>query len=216
MTRKEFYDNEANKGLIKALYMIDMNNGFVNFGPMANPKYNELVPEQLKMLEKFKREDQAINFILEAHDPDAKEFKAYPPHCVRGTDEAEVIPEFKEYFLQQNAGKYYKNCINGMFNTTLQDDIRRLKAIKEVVIEGVCADLCVMDFARTYARFLDEINREAKIFVVRNAIDTFDAPGHNREEWMDIAEKVMTQAGIEYVDNIEQLEERERQLQLIK
>lgn len=214
MTRKEFYDEEMNKGLIKALYMIDMNNGFVNFGPMANPKYNELVPEQLKMLEKFKREDQVINFILEAHDPDAAEFKAYPKHCVRGTEEAEVIPEFKEYFLQQNAGKYYKNCINGLFNTKLQDDIKRLKAIKEVVIEGVCADLCVMDFARNYARFLDEINREAKIFVVRNAIDTFDAPGHNREEWMDIAEKVMTQAGIEYVDNIEQLEERERQLQL--
>ena len=73
-----------------------------------------------------------------------------------------------------------------------------------------------MDFARTYARFLDEINREAKIFVVRNAIDTFDAPGHNREEWMDIAEKVMTQAGIIYVDNIEELEEKEKQLQLIK
>ena len=40
----------------KALYMIDMNNGFVNFGAMANPKYNDLVPEQLRLIEKFRRE----------------------------------------------------------------------------------------------------------------------------------------------------------------
>lgn len=34
----------------KALYTIDMNNGFVNFGAMANPNYNKLVPEQLRLL----------------------------------------------------------------------------------------------------------------------------------------------------------------------
>ena len=95
--RTKRYFDEINKGKNKALYMIDMNNGFVNFGPMANPKYNELVPEQLKMLEKFKREGQQINFILEAHDKNANEFKTYPEHCVRGTAEAEIIPEFKDY-----------------------------------------------------------------------------------------------------------------------
>ena len=210
--RTKRYFDEINKGKNKALYMIDMNNGFVNFGPMANPKYNELVPEQLKMLEKFKREGQQINFILEAHDKNANEFKTYPEHCVRGTEEAEVIPEFKDYQLLPGTKTFYKNCINGMLNRDVQDEIRKLKALREIVIEGVCADLCVMDFARTYARFLDEINREAKIFVVRKAIDTFDAPGHNRNEWLDIAEKVMTQAGIIYVENIEELEEKEKQL----
>ena len=47
----------------KALYIIDMNNGFVNFGAMANPKYNELVPEQLKLIEKVRKEKGIINFI---------------------------------------------------------------------------------------------------------------------------------------------------------
>ena len=72
-----------------------------------------------------------------------------------------------------------------------------------------------MDFARTLARYLDEIDRDAKIFVVRNAIDTYDAPWHNRLEWLDIAEKVMTQAGIEYVDDINELEEKEKQYKLV-
>jgi len=204
-----------NNKIFKALYNIDMNNGFVNFGAMANPEYLKLVPEQIKMFEKFIREGQQINFILEGHDPKALEFKTYPEHCILGTPEAEVIKEFQKYQKLNGTKTYYKNCINGMLNLNAQDQIRLLKGLKEIVVEGVCADLCVMDFARTLARFLDQINHEAKIFVVRNAIDTFDAPGHNREEWLTIAEKVMTQAGIEYVENIEELEEKEKQYKLV-
>lgn len=199
----------------KAFYNIDMNNGFVNFGPMANPKYNELVPETIKIFDKFVRENGQINFILEGHKKNATEFKNYPEHCVLGTPEAEVIPEFKKYQDLPNTKTFYKNCINGMLNLDVQDQLRLLRDLKEIVISGVCADLCVMDFTRTLARFLDEINRETKIFVVKNTIDTFDAPGHNREEWLEIAEKVMTQAGVEYVDNFEELEEKEKQYKLV-
>lgn len=199
----------------KALYMIDMNNGFVNFGAMANPNYNNLVPEQLKMIEKFRREGQLVNFILDEHDYDSVELIRYPKHCIKGTEEAELIPEIDREINRPNTKTYYKNSINGMLNRNVQDDIKRLKGLREVIFEGVCADLCVMDFARTYARYLDEINHQAKLFVVKNAIDTYDAPGHNREEWMDIALKVMEQAGIEIVENFEELEEKERELKLI-
>ena len=194
----------------KAFYLVDMNNGFVNFGPMANPNYNDLVKEQLKMIQKFRREDELVNFILEAHDEDAREFKTYPKHCIKGTKEAELIPEFIEEQNKENTKTYYKNSINGMLNRTLQDDIMRLKNLKEIIIEGVCADLCVMDFTRTQARFLDEINKEAKIFVVKNAIDTYDAPDHNREKWLNITYDVLKQAGIILVDDIEDLEKKER------
>ena len=194
----------------KVLYNIDMNNGFVNFGAMANPLYNKLVPEQIKMFEKMIRENGQINFVLENHDENATEFKTYPAHCIKGTAEAEVIPEFKKYAEMPGVRIFGKNSINGVNNEELKKQIRELKALKEVIIEGVCADLCVMDFARGLARYLDEINKEAKIFVVKNAIDTFDAPGHDREEWLEIAQKVMTQAGIEYVNDIDELEEKER------
>ena len=54
-------------GIQKALYIIDMNNGFVNFGPMANKAYNALVKEQLRMIEKIRRENGQVNFVLEGH-----------------------------------------------------------------------------------------------------------------------------------------------------
>ena len=207
---------EGDKMKEKVYYNVDMNNGFVNFGAMANPSYLSLVPEQIKMFEKMLRENGQINFVLESHDQNAVEFKKYPIHCVKDTPEVELIDEFKKYEQMPGVRVFGKNSINGIFNYDLRRQIRELKALKEVIIEGVCADLCVMDFARGLSRYLDEINKEAKIFVVRNAIDTYDAPGHNRQEWLDIAEKVMTQAGIEYVDNIDELEEKEYQYRLTK
>jgi nicotinamidase-related amidase len=209
-SKKEVYEN-----IRKALYMIDMNNGFVNFGNMANPKYNELVNEQLKLINKFRKENQLVNFVLEGHTTDSIEFDSYPSHCVLGTKEAELIPEFIDEQNKENTRTYYKNSINGMLNRNLQDDIKSQDNLNEIVIGGVCADLCVMDFARTFSRYLDEINRRAKIFVVENTIDTYDSLEHNREEWMDIAKKVMTQAGIIMVPNIEELERKEKELGLI-
>lgn len=200
----------------KALYIIDMNNGFVNFGPMANPKYNDLVPEQVKMIRKVRSENGIVNFILEGHEEDSLEFNCYPKHCVIGTDEAKLIPELLSEQSKPNTYTYYKNCINGMLNLNVQNDIKKLKALKEVIFEGVCADLCVMDFARTYARYLDQINKDVKLFVVKNAIDTFDAPGHDRNEWLDISYKVMAQAGIIVVDSYEELEDKEKILGLKK
>ena len=198
----------------KALYMIDMNNGFVNFGAMANPEYNKLVPEQLKMIEKFRKEQELVNFVLEKHDPNATEFKKYPPHCVEGTPEADLIPEFINEQNKKNTNTYYKNCINGMLTGNVQEDLKRLKGLREIVLEGVCTDLCVMDFGRTLARYLDEINREAVMFLVKNACDTYDAPDHNKDEWNDIAYRVLQQAGVIIVDDIDELEEQERRLVL--
>ena len=196
----------------KALYIIDMNNGFVNFGAMANPGYNILVPEQLKLIEKIRKEEGLLNFILEGHNPNALEFKTYPNHCIIGTEEADLIPELIGEQNKDNTKTYHKNCINGMLNRNLQDDIKRLKKLKEIIVAGVCTDLCVFDFTRTYLRYLDEIDRETKLFVVKNATDTFDAPGHNRDEWTNMAYKFMEQAGAIVVENIEELEEKERQL----
>lgn len=201
----------------KALFIIDMNNGFVNFGSMANPDndhYNDLVPEQLELLEKFRNERQLVNFILEGHTEDAVEFLLYPPHCVYNTEEAEVIPEFASAQKEENTKTYYKNSINGALNYGLQIDIEDLKELREIVICGVCTDLCVLDFARTLARYLDEINRQVHIFVVASMCSTFNAPGHDKEEETKIAYHLMQAAGIEVVNDLAELKEREKTLGL--
>lgn len=206
----------------KALFIVDMNNGFVNFGDMHNSDYNSLVPEQQKLIAKFRKEKELVNFILEGHDIDAAEFLLYPPHCILNTEEAEVIPEYTLEQQSANTKTYYKNSINGALNLDLQIDLEDLKDLKELVICGVCTDLCVFDFARTIARYMMEINRCVQIFVVKSAISTFDAPitdenpkGHNKEIEEEYAYHMLDAAGIHVVENFEELEEQERELQLI-
>ncbi len=200
----------------KLHYNIDMNNGFVNFGAMANSKYNELVPEQIRLIKKMENENGITDFILEGHNKNAIEFKTYPEHCIIGTEESELIPSLITYKSHPNIYTFYKNCINGMLNIDVQNQLRSLKNLKEIIYSGVCTDLCIMDFVRTNARFLDEINRDVKLFLVKSTTDTFDAPNHNREEWLNIAYKVMAQAGVEIVENVEHLEEREKELGLAR
>lgn len=207
--------NITKKQFTKALFIVDMNNGFVNFGAMANSEYNSLVPEQLNLIEKFRREEQIVDFIMEGHIEEAVEFLLYPKHCVLGTPEAELIPDFKAEENHENTNIYYKNSINGGLSLDLQIDIEDLKDLKEIVIAGVCTDLCVLDFARTLARFMDEINHKVKIFVVASAISTFDAPGHNRQEETERAFHMMEAAGIEIVEDFEALEKREKELKLV-
>lgn len=198
----------------RALYNIDMVQGFVNFGAMSNKDYNKLVPEQLKLMRDFKATGDSINMIGEGHSKDATEFLSYPEHCVLDTPEADFIPEFNGYLYLPDTRIYRKNSINGMLNDQLRSDIKDMEGLDEAVFCGVCEDLCVMDFVRTYARYMDALNRQVKLFVVGNAVDTFDAPGHNREEWKRIARMVMEQAGVCYVDSFEELKEKEKTLVL--
>lgn len=190
--------------------VIDMNEGFVNQGAMANPTYNKLVPEQLRVIDKVRSEGGEIMFINEGHNPNSVEFNTYPAHCILGTPEVELIPELKPELEKEDTEIFHKNCINGMLNRNVQDRIAQLEYVKEIILMGVCADLCVADFGRTLARYLDQLDREVKIFVVESAIDTFDAPGHNREEWMKVAKMFLEQAGIIYVADSNELEKQEK------
>lgn len=207
--------NVTKSDFTKALFIVDMNNGFVNFGAMHNKEYNELVPEQQRLIEKFRREEQLVNFIMEGHLEDAVEFLLYPGHCIANTDEAELIPQFKKEEENENTNIYYKNSINGGLNMDLAVDLEDLKDLKEIVIAGVCTDLCVLDFAKTLARLMEEINHKVYIFVVASAVNTFDAPGHDRDEETEYAFEVMRKSGIEVVDDFDHLERREKELKLL-
>lgn len=200
----------------KALYNIDMVEGFVNFGPMANPSYNSLVKEQLRITDDFVKDNESVNFIGEGHTENALEFESYPPHCILGTAEANFIPDFMDYIDLPNTRIYRKNSINGMLNDQVRKELEKMTNLKEAVFMGVCEDLCVMDFVRTYARYLDEINRKVNLFVVQSTVDTYDALNHNREEWKKIARMVMEQAGVIYVKDYEELKEKEKTLGLLK
>jgi hypothetical protein len=70
-----------------------------------------------------------VFFVCDHHDPDDLEFKIFPPHCIAGTPEAEVIPELARFRGEIIPKKRY----SAFFGTPLEKKLRDLKPEKIIV-----------------------------------------------------------------------------------
>lgn len=198
------------KNYKKILYVIDMVKGFVTEGVMHDEYIGHTVEEQVKLIKKFKKENQGIALVGEGHSKDCVEFKTFPEHCVLGTSEADFVEGIREF--EEDAKVYRKNSTSALFAPGLMADIEEMKDLEEIVVCGCCTDICVINFVVPLKNYFNQINKDVKIFVVESATETYGAPNHNREEYNEMAYKLMKQSGIEVVKNVKELEERENQL----
>lgn len=182
------------ENLKELLIIVDMINGFVKEGALADQFIQHTVKEQIKLIEEIIFKKEGLMFIQDAHPKESTEFKRYPEHCVEGTYESEVIEELKKY--QKYALNYKKNSTSTIFAPNFMNDIEKLKELKQVVITGCCTDICVMNLAIPLKNYFDQYNKDINIIVPENAVETYNAPWHNREEYNEMAFKLMEQAGI--------------------
>ena len=162
------------------LITIDMVNGFVKEGSLAAPSIMRVVPRQVELLEDaINGKDTGLIFIRDSHPIDAVEFKTYGVHCIEGTKETEVIDELKEY--EKYALEYLKNSTNLMFATGLQQDLIRFYNLERIRLMGCLSEVCVENGAIGLRTFFDQINKDVEVCVHSDAIDTFNAPGHEAD-----------------------------------
>ncbi len=200
------------KDYYKIAYIIDMVEGFVYEGAMHDEYISHTEDEQVKLIESFLSEKQGVALIGEWHPEDSVEFLTYPAHCKIGTSEVEFVDSLKKY--EDRALIYRKNSTNGIFAPGLIEDLEKMSNLNEVVIGGCCTDICVLHFVLSLKTYLNQLNKNVKIFVVESMTETYDAPNHNREEYNELAYRLMKQNGIEIVKDFKQLKERETQLNL--
>lgn len=181
----------------KLLINVDMVNGFVKEGAMADRYIEHIIPEHIKLMKEIKEDNEIISIIKDCHEENCAEFKKFPKHCVKGTCEAELIEELKEF--ENNALIYTKNSTSTMFAQNFLEDISKMINLKEVVIIGCCTDICILNLAIPLQNYFDQNDLDVKITVPKNAVETYDAPWHNREEYNEIAFKLMKQAGINII-----------------
>lgn len=186
--------------LKRILIIVDMVNGFVRKGNMADKYIEHIIPEQIRLIGNLK-DDERLVFIKDTHEKECREFDRYPVHCIRGTEEAELVDELKKY--EKSALVYEKNSISTIYAPNFLKDIDRMKDLKEVIITGCCTDICDINLAIPLQNYFDQNDRKVKITVPMNAVETYDAPNHNRDDYNDIAFKLMTQSGIQLVKKYE-------------
>ncbi len=185
--------------LTKLLVVVDMVNGFIKEGKMSDKDINHITPRIKSLVESFLSEEEGVAFIKDTHEPNSIEFKKYPPHCLKGTTEAELISELSCY--EHQSLSYEKNSTSTIFARNFMRDIERMESLKEIIITGCCTDICVMNLGIPLVNYFDEKNKDVKIWVPQNAVETFNSEIHNRDEYNNMALKLMKNQGIG-VENI--------------
>lgn len=153
-------------------FIVDMVNGFVKEGALHDPAIGELCPAILALLQRLACR---TIFVTDSHPPKTREFLSYPPHCVIGSKEDEVIEELAPYVQQ----RMRKNSTNTFFAPEFQRFLQEeAEAYRDIVISGCCTDICVMQFALTLNAWLNEHNRhEQRVIVAADTVDTYHIEG---------------------------------------
>jgi len=150
--------------------VIDMLRGFLEEGyPLyCGDKARHIIPNIQTLLERELAQGSNVFFICDRHTPDDPEFKMFPPHCIEGTVEAEVIPELANYPGEVITKRRY----SAFFDTPLEEKLSKLKPEKLIVC-GVCTDICVL---HTVA---DARNRDYEVEVPIDCVASFDEAAHS-------------------------------------
>jgi nicotinamidase/pyrazinamidase len=143
-----------------------------------------------------------------AHSPDDLEFERFPPHCIRGTPGAELIPETrarKVLFIPNRAGAAIpanlsefqqvileKQTLDVFDNPNTEKVLERVAEFTETEAEffvfGVATEYCV----RLAAKGL--LERGRRVALVRDAIETLNAEDGRKtiEELTSLGARLVT------------------------
>jgi len=156
--------------MANAVLVVDMVRGFLEEGyPLyCGARARRIIPNVQGLLEQELAQGSRVFFLCDHHSPDDLEFKIFPPHCLDGTAETEVIPELTQY----QGEVIPKKRFSAFFDTPLEKKLSQLKPGK-LIICGVCTDICVL---HTVA---DARNRDYQVEVPVDCVASFDEKAHH-------------------------------------
>ncbi|MGB5932965.1 MAG: isochorismatase family cysteine hydrolase [Anaerolineae bacterium] len=149
--------------------VVDMQRGFLEEG---NPLYcgdeaRRIIPRVQRLLDEQLKKGSTVIFTADTHTPEDKEFNIFPPHCIEGTEGAEIIPELASYPGQRLPKRRY----SAFYDTDLDKRLAALQPEK-LIISGLCTDICVL---HTVA---DARNRDYPVEIYTNCVASFDKEAH--------------------------------------
>ncbi|MGH2662179.1 MAG: cysteine hydrolase family protein [Actinomycetota bacterium] len=156
------------------LIVTDVQEGFTRKGNLASPECTAAIPRIRGILEEEMASGTPVIFTKDSHVENDAEFRMFPPHCIVGTEEHDLVEELLD-LEPDSAAVIQKRRYSAFFETELEQVLKELRP-DEVHILGFCTDICVL---HTTA---DLRNRDYEVVVRKEGCETFDAPGHDHEE----------------------------------
>lgn len=163
-------------------------------GKLYVPGAEKLIPNLNRLTDQARRDRVFLVSDACVHTPDDPEFQRFPPHCVRGTPGAEIIPETiaerflvlpnrREATVPADLRPYQqvileKQTLDVFDNPLTETVIERLNkftdADAEFMVFGVVTEYCV----RCVAKGL--LERGRRVALVEDAIETLKAEDGQR------------------------------------
>jgi nicotinamidase-related amidase len=150
---------------MRVLVVVDMQNDFID-GALGTPEAQAIVPKVVKKIEEF---DGVILHTLDTHYGDyldTQEGKLLPvKHCLIETEGWEMHPLIEEAIRHKSRESgYVQSFLKGTFGSVdlalyLQNDwLPQTEGdINEIVLVGLCTDICVISNALLLKAFLPEV-----------------------------------------------------------
>ncbi|MDI9388363.1 MAG: isochorismatase family cysteine hydrolase [Synergistota bacterium] len=156
---------------MKALLVIDMLNDFIREdGALSvGAAGREIVDFIRRKTAEFREEGCPIIYICDNHEPDDGEFEMFPAHCVAGGEGSGIIPELD---VRPGDKIIRKRRYSAFFGTDL-DLYLREKGVDELLLAGVCTNICVLYTAA------DARNINYRVSIFERGVASFDGEAHS-------------------------------------
>lgn len=154
-------------------------------GKLYVPGAEKIIPNIRRLVEAAESTGALLVSSACAHSENDPEFRVFPPHCIKGTDGARVIPEgmkkafqtiptdaaFKlpAHILDSPQIVIEKQVLDVFSNPYSSELVEHLGPNAEYVVFGVVTEYCVKCASKGL------LNRGRKVSIVRDAIETLDA-----------------------------------------
>lgn len=154
-------------------------------GKLYVPGAEKIIPNIRRLVEAAESTGALLVSSACAHSENDPEFRVFPPHCIKGTDGARVIPEgmkkafqtiptdaaFKlpAHILDSPQIVIEKQVLDVFSNPYASELVEHLGPNAEYVVFGVVTEYCVKCASKGL------LNRGRKVSIVRDAIETLDA-----------------------------------------
>lgn len=195
LKKAEELDGKTLNSAKTVLFVVDMNNGFAKKGALYSDRTENMIEPIRDFALQCQKQGMRIVAFSDCHSTNSPEFTGYPPHCVEGTQECELVDELA--FLKDNV--IYKSSTNGLFcdlDEILNGDYTNF------ILVGCCTDICIYQLAVGLKAYFNQKNMSSSVIVPMELVDTFDSPDHNADLYNVVFCSSMVQNGITVVRKV--------------
>ena len=155
--------------------VVDLLNGFCREGPLASPRVGSLASPAAEFLARlWGLGVRRFGVAADAHEPDSLEFRVFPPHCIRGTAEAEDVAELAALPFWPAVSRFGKHSLTVGLEPAFEAWLSAAPVVRTWFVIGDCTDLCVYQAAMHLRLRANRRGEDVDVVVPVDLVDTYD------------------------------------------